>query len=281
MAPASSAATARSYVASVWPIAATTPAACEPPDGVQPAGQLGREGDHPDVAARRPRAARRPAPASGSVEQGRVVRAGVRGLSHGPSRWMPASSPSSTSVGEARAPTRPAPSTRVGDQAGHHRGGAVGEVRARPPRPPRRADPPSNDAPPPPCACASTKPGHHGRRRAGRRPAGRGGAPGPTSAIRSPSTSTHPGAKTRAGVTTRPAEISMLRRSCPPRRPRLLVVVLAAGRPQVPLADHEPEQEVVEDGVAEPDQDQQQRLGRDVAVEHVVEQARPRTRTRP
>ena len=51
------------------------------------------------------------------------------------------------------------------------------------------------------------------------------------------------------------------------------LVVLATGRLEVPLPDHEPEQEVVDRRVAEADRDEQQRLGGDVEVEHVVEQA--------
>src|SRR5680860_1601079 len=47
---------------------------------------------------------------------------------------------------------------------------------------------------------------------------GRGGRPSCASAMRSPSTRTHPGATARAEVTTRPAEMSMLSRSCPPRQ---------------------------------------------------------------
>ena len=140
-APASSAATARSYVASVWPIAGHDAGGVEPPDGVQPAGQLGREGDHPDVA-----------PAGleqrldllrlGVGEQGGVVGAGVL-------RAEPRAL--EVDAGDAARRRRRRPGSRtdaasaldpVGDQARGHRGGAVGEVGAghgrAPPRPTRR-----------------------------------------------------------------------------------------------------------------------------------------------
>ena len=52
-----------------------------------------------------------------------------------------------------------------------------------------------------------------------------------------------------------------------------IALLLAPRRAQVPLADHEPEREVVDRRIAEPDQDQEQRSGRDVEVQRVVEQA--------
>src|SRR5680860_1056411 len=65
------------------------------------------------------------------------------------------------------------------------------------------------------------------------------------------------------------------RRSCAGLRVRLRVdrVLLPARGAQVPLADHEPEQEVVDRRVDQADRQQQQRLVGDAEVQHVVDRS--------
>ena len=272
-APASRAARDSSYVASVWPIAATTPASASWRTASIPPGSSGARvtmRTAPSPAARRAWTEA----GSGWVSEPGWWAPERCGLSQGPSRWMPASRPSCTS----RASSRTASAIRWGvsvtrlaaiDVVPWARWVSATTAAAS-------AVPRSNDAPPPPCTWRSTKPGTtvaSPRSTSG----ARGGAPSPTSTMRSPSRSSHPGARTRAGVTTcRAARITsglvvLLEDRATAGR---VVVVLATGRPEVPLPDHEPEQEVVERRVGQADRDDQQRLGGDVEVEDVVEQSR-------
>ncbi len=103
-----------------------------------------------------------------------------------------------------------------------------------------------------------------------------GGTPSPTATTRSPSRCSHPGARTRVGVTTRAAADDHVRPCCPARASDSPPAGSSSSRPGVRrfhLPDDEPEQDVVDHRVAEPDRDQQPRVGRDVPVEDVVEEA--------
>ena len=100
-APASRAARAWSYVASVWPIAASTPASTSRRTASMPPGSSG--------ARVTIRTAPSPAARSASTDAGSGVASEPGwwapercGLSHGPSRWMPASRPSCTSRASSR-----------------------------------------------------------------------------------------------------------------------------------------------------------------------------------
>ena len=127
VAPASSAARASSYVASVWPIAATTPAAVSRRIASSPPGSSGAR-----VTIRRcPRgrsSSRVDVAGSGSVSSAGSCAPACAAASQGPSRWMPASTPVGDQRSELAQRRGSSASTRVGDQAGHDRRGAVGQV---------------------------------------------------------------------------------------------------------------------------------------------------------
>ena len=171
-------------------------------------------------------------------------------LSHGPSRWMPASSPARTSGASART-RRDEAVLGVGDEAGDERGRAVGAV--------RRDDRGRLGGVARREGGTRRRRGSAGRRSRGRgfrarcRSAGAGGVPPPAPVIRSPLVSTQPGSTSPAGRTTRSAVRITWVSPCfagsvvEVHHERLLALLLAAGRPQVPLADDEPEQEVVEE----------------------------------
>ena len=125
-----------------------------------------------------------------------------RGLSQGPSRWMPATSPVLGQRRQRRAGGRE-PVHRVGDQARDHRGGAVGEVgahdsghRVRVAAVERRASAAVHvhvhEARAPPARAATTR-------------AGSGGGPAPTASTRSPSMTTQPSTTIPVGSASAPA----------------------------------------------------------------------------
>ncbi len=174
----------------------------DPAHGVEPAGQLGRERDHAQVAVGR---LDQPVDLGGLRvgEQRGIVRADVLRAEPRALEVDPGERAGSGERGQL-ADRALQLGGGVGDQAGHDRGGAVGQVHGghglgglRGPGVERRA-----------AAAVHVRvdvPGHQRRCRGAPRRRGGGGAPGPTSVTCSPSTCTHPGAKTRAGVTTRPA----------------------------------------------------------------------------
>ena len=128
-------------------------------------------------------------------------------LSHGPSRWMPASSPARTSGASARtdASSRSVVSvTRLAIIEVVPWARWVASTVAA-----SAGSPEVKAAPPPPCEWASTKPGTSVPARC--RSAGAGGVPPPAPVIRSPSVSTQPGSTEPDGRTTR----SALSSTCP------------------------------------------------------------------
>ena len=125
-APASRAARDSSYVASVWPIAATTPASASWPHGLDPAGQLGREGDHAYGAVPR----REEGLDRGRVrvgERARLVGAGALRAQPG-ALEVDAGEPTVLHQQGELADGVGHPLRGVGDQAGRHRRRPVGEV---------------------------------------------------------------------------------------------------------------------------------------------------------
>ncbi len=122
-------------------------------------------------------------------------------LSHGPSRWMPASSPERTSGARprTRATRRSSVSvTRLATSEVVPWARCVAMTVTA-----SAGSPVVKAAPPPPWQCWSTKPGTRVPRRC--RSAGAGGVPPPAPVTRSPLVSTQPGSTSPAGRATRSA----------------------------------------------------------------------------
>ena len=180
-APASSASRATSYVASVWPIAATTPAAAMQRTASIPPGSSG--------ARVTIRTAPSPAASRASTDAG-------SGSAREPGWWAPGAARAEPRTLEVHAGEHAVLHRQgqlahgahhrvagVGDQAGGHRRGAVGQVGGRdgrPPRPPYRC---RTTHPHPRARACPRSPGRRwrrrGRRRRRSRPAGRPRRPRP------------------------------------------------------------------------------------------------------
>ena len=168
------------------------------PDGVQAAGQLRGEGDHPHGACGQQPGHRGPV---GLAQQPGIVRAGVPRAEPRALQVDAGEHAVADQLGQRRHRTLQ-PLRGVGDQAGQQRRRAVARWKASAAA--AASAPAANEAPPPPCTCRSTKPGTTVP--AGLfTSAGAAGSPAPQPATRPWRTSTQPGASTRPAATTVPA----------------------------------------------------------------------------